>query len=146
MKFNKEFTKKDLEALEEIIGKGISQKSAATLMGISEPTLELMIKHRDAVKHAVDKGRAKSEEKVVQTAYDLATSGDNPFMTRFWCMAKLGWRTTTQLELITPGGEPTSIEDMTPEQRQKRIDDLLRLRERLSGRVIKDVTPIKEDK
>lgn len=137
MKFLKEFDDKDCEKLKTMAAMGLPQKSMAQIMGISEITLERMIKHRVAVREAILNGRALGDVAVHQTVYSMATSGEHPAMTMFWLKVRCGWRETTNIHVTGGGGASIAIDDMSPEERRNRIQKLLDVRARLA----KDVTP-----
>ena len=141
--FENEFGEKELKQLRIMSEHGVRQESMAAILGVSRSTLQRMIKHREAVREAVEYGGARGEVKVAKTAFELAESGEHPWFTKFWLQTKAGWKDDTQrIEITGKGGGPIQIENMTPEERAARINDLMKLREKLG--LSKDVTP-KED-
>jgi hypothetical protein len=99
----------------------------AAALRISKVTLERMSKRNAAVRDALERGRAQAESMVAQSAYEMATSGRHPIMTRFWLQARAQWRTTTRVELVGADGGPLNVAAMTPEQRKaelKRLDEI----------------------
>lgn len=164
MKFKRLLTPQELAQLQVMASIRLPQKTMALILGISEATLERMAKHLPEVREALDKGMATGEAKAYQTAFQLATGYEtevktkrydrslrkwvvetetvkippDPHMLRFWLKTQCGWRENIHLELSGPGGGPIPIEEMSPQDRQNRIEKLLRLREVLA----RDVTPV----
>lgn len=77
---------------------GITQDDICEVIGISKKTLH---KH---YRDELDTAYSKANAKVVQTAFQLATSGKCPSMTMFWLKTRMGWREKQEID-VTTGGE-----------------------------------------
>lgn len=144
-KFDKELGEEELKSLRVMSEHGLNQRSMAAILGISRTTLQRMMKHRPAVREAVEYGKARGVAKVANKAFELALSGKNPAFTAFWLKVNAGWRETTHIE-ISRGGDEVPVTEMDREQRQARIKQLLDLQKRLEGDSdVIDVTPEQVD-
>lgn len=162
-----------IKSLEQMCAFRMNQRDIAAILGISETTLQRLLKYSQPAREAADRGRAKGSLKAYSTAFQLATGHEvekevvkynahrgryetvkvmekvppDSNMLRFWLQTQEGWRRTDKIELSGPGGGPIAIEEMTPEQREKRIDHLLKIRARiqaLEDSPVIDVTPKQE--
>jgi uncharacterized protein (DUF2384 family) len=70
---------------------GCTNAQIATILGISESTLERRSKENTVIFDALERGRASAAVKVLKAAYDMASSGKNPLMTMFWLKCRLRW-------------------------------------------------------
>ena len=75
----------------KLAGIGCTVKQIAHILDISESTLERRLVEDTKLYDALDKGRAMAGAEVMKTAYQMAISGRNPFMTTFWLKCRLGW-------------------------------------------------------
>ena len=71
---------------------GIPQDDLAAALGISDVTL------RKHYREELDHGMTKANARVVQTAFQQATSGKSPAMTMFWLKTRMGWKETQEME------------------------------------------------
>ena len=71
----------DISRLAEL---GLTLEQIGYALGMSKKTLQRRMTENEDVKDAIEIGRAKALSKVAQTAYDMATSGDEPAMTMFY--------------------------------------------------------------
>ncbi len=79
--------------VETLSGYGLTKEQVAPALSISKSTLE---KYYSA---ELVNGRAKALAKVAQTAYQMATSGDNTAMTIFVLKTQAGWRETQHIDI-----------------------------------------------
>lgn len=86
------FDDTQLQLLELGAGYGLSLEELAALFDRSYRSLYDYIQKHKHVKRAIARGRAKANQKVAQTAYRMATSGDFPTMTQFWLKTRAGWK------------------------------------------------------
>ena len=77
---------------------GIPQDEICAAIGINKNTLH---KH---YREEIDQSLPKATAKVVQTAFQLATSGKCPAMTMFWLKCRANWSQKAEID-ITSGGE-----------------------------------------
>lgn len=128
MEFEWEPGERELGKIETWACYRVPKKQMARLLGISPSTFERLEKHRPAIREALEKGWAVSSEEIHRSAYNMATNGKNPGFLRFWLQAKEGWRTRQHLEL-SRGGDEIPVEEMPPEKRKERINQLLKLQQ-----------------
>lgn len=83
---------------------GFPHEEIADTLGISDETL------RKHYREELDHGMTKANARVVQTAFQQATSGKSPAMTMFWLKTRLGWKETQKVEHTGQGGEPIQIQ------------------------------------
>jgi len=135
--FSKKLSDEDYENVRSLSSYRVPMPVIAQILGISESTLYRMAKADDKLRDSLESGRAIGTANVYQTAFQAATSGKHLHFTRFWLQAQEKWTTTERIELKDGGAEKT-VDDMTPAERQERIDKLLDLRAKII-----DVTPSK---
>jgi hypothetical protein len=82
----KKLSDKDLAEIEMLAGLGLTQQEIAEIKDICVDTLR-----KRARKHW-RRGKAKAIAKVAKTAFDMATSGKNHHMTKFYLQTQAGWR------------------------------------------------------
>ena len=73
-------------------GVGLNLNQIAAIIGVSPATLDRRIKDTPAIAEAISKGRSDASEKVMNTAFQMATSGTNPAMTIFWLKVRERWK------------------------------------------------------
>ena len=100
-----------LEELERLAGIGLSNEKIALYFRMSKKTLERRLKDTEGAKDAMGRGRAISEVKVSQTAYDMAISGKDGYMTQYWLNCRAGWKPTSIHEHTGKDGAPISFMD-----------------------------------
>ncbi len=90
-------TPKDLQEIEMLAGMGLNQQQIADVKGMHRDTL------RKYAKDLLNKGKAKAIARVAQTAFEMATSGNNTAMTIFYLKTQAQWRehAPSQEELFT---------------------------------------------
>lgn len=71
---------------------GMTQEEIAKILEITEPTLR---KHYRA---ELDKGLPTANQKVIDTAFRLATDGKHERMTMFWLKTRLKWSERIEVE------------------------------------------------
>ena len=84
-------------AVQEAARRGLPQDLIAELVGISESTLK-----RRCAKE-LHLGAMAATVSVALAAFELAVSGDNPAMTRWWLRVRAGWRLPGCRRCIAPG-------------------------------------------
>lgn len=82
---SKKLTKQDLSEIEMMAGLGLTQQQIADIKGFC---VETLVKH---AQKAYKQGKAKAIAKVSKTAFDMATSGRQPTMTKFYLRTQAGW-------------------------------------------------------
>ena len=93
----------DIEKAETMAGLGLNLDKIAVVLGVNSRTLDRRIaedkKKAEAGKPspsniyvAIEKGRARGDLKLTQSAFEMATSMKHPVMTIFLCKVRLGWR------------------------------------------------------
>ena len=80
-----------LATIENLSGLGMTMNEIAAIIGVSRTTLYLHQRTNKEVKSAIERGRAKAIEKVAQVAYDMATDGRHPDMTKFYLKCQANW-------------------------------------------------------
>jgi AraC-like DNA-binding protein len=73
-------------AVKEAARRGLPQHLISALMGVSESTLKRRFSEELAV------GSLIANAAIALTAYELAISGRDPSMTRWWLRVRMGWR------------------------------------------------------
>lgn len=95
---------------------GIPQSEVAAALEISVNTLKKYYAEQ------IDGSVTRANAAVINTAYQMATSGKCPAMTIFWLKTRLGWRDVNQVD-ITSNGESINWRD--------KIDDVKSAKEAL---------------
>lgn len=70
----------------------------SALLGICSKTLERMSKEDEKLKVCIEQGRSKAILKVSRSAFELASSGKNPDMTKFYLRCRAGWKEKVEIE------------------------------------------------
>lgn len=83
---SKQPSEKDLREIETMAGLGLRYEDIAAIKGMCADTLK---KYADAT---LTRGRAKANANVMQTAYQMAVSGQCPALTIFWLKTRCKWR------------------------------------------------------
>lgn len=78
--------------MRELSAFGIPQDRIAERLDISAKTL------REHYSPEVDSAKDEANLSVYKTAFALATSGECPAMTMFWCKTRMGWSEKVQVE------------------------------------------------
>lgn len=65
---------------------GVPHENIANVIGISRPTLS------KSFRHELDLGKSEANAAVMQTCFQMATSGRHPAATFFWLKCQAGWR------------------------------------------------------
>jgi hypothetical protein len=76
----------------ELAAFGIPQDRIAERLEISSKTL------REHYTDEIDNAKDEANLTVYKTAFSLATSGECPAMTMFWCKTRMGWKETNVVE------------------------------------------------
>lgn len=96
-------------------GVGLTGEEIATFMGVSRQTLY------NHYKDELDKGAVRTNAAVARALYTNAVTNNNVAAQIFWCKVRLGWKETSTVENVGPGGGPV--------QHQMVGDDTLELLE-----------------
>ena len=107
-------TPEEIEAAGRAAAIGARLDEIAHIIGISKPTLDRRLKDQPGVLDAVEKGRAQGQAEVMAAAFKMATSGQHPVMTIFWCKTKLRWK---------ENGEETDQRLVVPMEQLKRVSN-----------------------
>ncbi len=81
----KKLTVKELAEVETLAGLGMRFEDIALTKDMCLDTLK---KYAD---EQLQRGKAKAKAQIMQTAYKMAVSGENPTMTIFWLKTQAGW-------------------------------------------------------
>ncbi len=116
-------TQDDVATIMRLAGIGLNRDKIAAYFGMCKRTLERRVKDTPElnIDVALAQGKAIAEERVTTTAYDMASSGKSPSMTRYWLNCRAGWRATETIEVSGPNGNPISTSTETAEQREDRL-------------------------
>ena len=106
----KTLTQKQVNQIEALSGVGLSVKKIADYLGMGKATLERRMKEDPEIYEAIKRGRARSEAKVSNMAFKMASSGKDGAMTRYWLNCRAGWQPSQKVDL---SGQVTQL---TPEQ------------------------------
>lgn len=98
-----EISTTDIAQIEAMAGLGLNLDQMSNILGMSPRTLDRRIAEdkekmeagkpgTSNIYGAIEKGRAKGDLKLTQSAFNMATSGKHPVMTIFLCKVRLGWR------------------------------------------------------
>lgn len=118
----KPLTKKQIESLSRMAGQGLTNEQMGAIFCMSKKTFERRMKDTPGGFDALEKGRAQAGDRVSQTAFDMAVSGQSPAMTMFWLKCRLRWREVQALEVSGPDGGPIKhASDLTDDQLDARI-------------------------
>ena len=96
-------TNERCELVKSLTAHGIPQRDIAASLDISEPTL------RKYFRAVISKAHIQANLAVGQTAYKMATSGNDTAMTIFWLKTRCGWKETNALEVTTPAPTLTEL-------------------------------------
>ena len=88
----KEYSQEALDIIGRYAGLGATIKQIAHLVGQEERTFQTHMEFYPELAAVIEVGRAHSAIKVMQTAYDMAVSGQQPAMTTFWLKTRCQWR------------------------------------------------------
>lgn len=124
-------SEKQVASIEAMAGYGMSIEKIAHVLGMSKATMERRMRDTPGemgAKEAVDRGRAKAEAEVTQTAHKMAASGKEPGMTQFWLQCRAGWTKepeTQKIEHTGKNGGPikTKHEELSTDELKKRVQD-----------------------
>jgi hypothetical protein len=87
----KELSLSNAEMIERLTAKGYMMSQLAELFCVSKRTFERRIAESPELKRALSKGRVVRRMSVLQSFYDMATSGDNFTATRGWLVMFDKW-------------------------------------------------------
>lgn len=85
--------------IEALAGYGLTQAQVALILNMNANKFQLWLKKDVLAREAMDRGVARKNAKVAETAYKLAVSGDCPAATFFWLKTQCGWRETNHVDL-----------------------------------------------
>lgn len=145
MNFEKEFTPADCQKVQAMASIGLPLHRIAYVMGISDQTLERMMKHRVAVREAIETGRVAWEIAFYKAASEKAISFESPRFSEFYAQVHFGWRKTTHIHLTGEGGAEKTIDEMTPVEREARIQKLIDVRTKLIAAGATDIIDVEAD-
>lgn len=97
----------------------------ASLFGISDTWLMHLARKDDAVRLALEQGRAKGSANFRGRLYEKAMTGDVQAM-KFWAVTQEGFVPTERIQLTGENGEPIKTMSMTSEQRIEKIRTLVK--------------------
>lgn len=126
----KKLTPQQVVELETMAGFRIPMEHIAAIFSMSKDTLERLAKKDDAVRAAIERGRAKASAMIWQGLYQQAITGNTTALI-FWMKTQEGVRETDRLELTGKDGSPLSVTMLTPEKRKERLKQLAKHMEHL---------------
>ena len=85
-------TPKEIDSIETMAGLGLTVDKIGAVLGMSKATIERRLKSTPEAHEALSKGRAKAENAVASTAYEMAISGKCPAMTIFFLKCRARWK------------------------------------------------------
>ena len=106
-------TDSNRKTVEAMAACGFIHEDIAAVLKITRPTL---VKH---FRDILDTAAATANAKVGATLFKLATSGDCPAATFFWCKTRMGYRETTRQEVTGAEGGPIEIKGSKEELRAR---------------------------
>lgn len=106
-------------------GVGLTGEEIATFMGVSRQTLYAHYKDE------LDKGAVRSNAAVARALYTNAVSNNNVTAQIWWTKTRMGWKETTTVENVGPGGGPMQHELVENEIFDHLTDDELLEMQRL---------------
>lgn len=126
------FTDKEIGMVESMAALGTTMEELAIVFKISKKTLERRMAVQPEIYDAFKSGKVAAKIKVRKAAYDMASSGRNPFMTQFWLRCQDGWKDRHHVTVSTeenPGAIQADIVgeimNMSPEQIESEIKTLV---------------------
>ena len=87
-----ELGEKEIKQIEYASGLGLKMNDISALLGFSRATLFRIADRDPRVEEAIDRGKSKAASKVMQTLFELATSGKSAASTMFWLKTQMKWR------------------------------------------------------
>ena len=108
-------TAEQRELVFELASQGKPQYEIAKHVGIALHTL------RKHYRQELDDAAPIANERVKQTAYQLATSGESPAMTMFWLKCRDNWRETQKIEIT--GDTEAMLAGLAENLRQAGVSD-----------------------
>jgi len=100
-------TETTTSVVEALAMQGWPKVDIAEAIGISKPTLN---KHYADI---LESAQVMANAQVVQTAFEMATSGASPSMTRYWLNCRTDWQPSENVDITSDGekvqGPPVSI-------------------------------------
>jgi DNA-binding XRE family transcriptional regulator len=111
-------TETTTSVVEALAMQGWAKKDIAEAIGISKPTLN---KHYEEI---LESAQVMANAQVVQTAFEMATSGSSPSMTRYWLNCRTDWQPSENVDITSDGDKIESPQAvvMLPDN-GKRDDD-----------------------
>lgn len=88
-----------LQEVEKLAGFGLTSEKIGFFYGLTDVYWAKLCRKNKELKDAMERGRAKAETIVSQTAFQMATSGKHPTMTMFWLRTRAGWKVADQLPI-----------------------------------------------
>lgn len=95
------FSADDRAKVERMAAVGMRDEEIALVLGVGEATVQRRLRAE------LKRGRARATMAVMNTAYNLATSGRCPAATFFWLKCRAGWREVQRVETVT--GDPKGL-------------------------------------
>ena len=117
-----EITDHHYNEIERMAGLGLPTDMIARIFGVSPRTLDTYLADDETLKFHLHRGIAMATEKVAQTAFSQAVTGQNPAMTMFWLKCRAGWKDTRVHEVKT-----TTIEDLVNGATEKEVGPVVKL-------------------
>jgi uncharacterized protein (DUF2384 family) len=110
-RIKRKITNDEIEQVERMAGLGLTMDQISRVIGISKDSLERRSNETAALKSAISRGRANASLRVMETAYQLATSGECPSMTMFWLKTRCQWQERSSVDhTLRPVTYVTSIQ------------------------------------
>jgi hypothetical protein len=84
-------TSEQYATVSRLSGLGLPQKYIAAALDVSKATFERWRNKDPKLNEALLKGEAAAHGKVLQVAFEMATSGEHPALTIFYLKCRLQW-------------------------------------------------------
>lgn len=113
----------DVEQVEALASRGLTQEQIADALGIARSTLWAQRKSRDQIEQAIKRGHAKGISNIANVLYTEATQNKNITAAIFYMKARAGWRETDQRILTGIDDGPVQVANVSETIRRKLIPE-----------------------
>lgn len=100
----------DLEKVKELAAHGQSQGQIAINLGISRSTLQNRKRENEQFDQAIKEGKAIALQKVENTLFEMATSGENPGATIFYLKTRGGGEWSEKQQIDVTSSSPIQVQ------------------------------------
>jgi hypothetical protein len=127
-----ELPEKAAERVQAYAGYGMRLEQIAALLGMNKSTFGIKCKEYPELVQSLIEGRAIAARQVTKTAYEMAKSGKDAVMTKYWLNCQQGWREGFNIDATLRRG--ASAEDVLEKYKDdpKLLEALLLLADKTS--------------